>query len=62
MDNPTRGVWNYIPTEILSHIFSFLSVRDRQVVSLVCRAWAEAASAGAVWNFTEIRQATEWPA
>ncbi|XP_044289845.1 F-box/LRR-repeat protein 8-like [Varanus komodoensis] len=54
MDNPTRGVWNYIPTEILSHIFSFLSVRDRQVVSLVCRAWAEAASAGAVWNFTEI--------
>ncbi|XP_066494096.1 F-box/LRR-repeat protein 8-like [Tiliqua scincoides] len=46
--------WNYIPEEVLVHIFSYLPLRDRHTIFCVCSHWAEVASASSVWSFTEI--------
>ncbi|XP_062869025.1 F-box/LRR-repeat protein 8 [Trichomycterus rosablanca] len=44
-----------LPEEILAHIFSFLSLKDRYIALTVCKAWANAMTCPAVWTHTEIR-------
>uniref|UniRef100_A0A8D0B152 F-box domain-containing protein n=1 Tax=Salvator merianae TaxID=96440 RepID=A0A8D0B152_SALMN len=55
MAKPIRDFWNYIPEEILTHIFSFLPLRDRYSALHVCKAWAAAVTSSSIWSFAEIR-------
>ncbi|XP_058011447.1 F-box/LRR-repeat protein 8 [Ahaetulla prasina] len=54
MSNVIDNLWNYMPEEIMSSVFSFLSVRDRYTVLHVCKKWAAAVASSAVWSFTEL--------
>ncbi|XP_053126523.1 F-box/LRR-repeat protein 8-like isoform X1 [Hemicordylus capensis] len=50
---PTKDVWNYIPGELLIHIFSYVSLEGRHAAFSVCQPWAEAVSTPSVWSSTE---------
>nr|XP_020661795.1 F-box/LRR-repeat protein 8-like [Pogona vitticeps] len=52
-------LWNFMPAEVLAHVFSFLPARDRYNISRVCKHWAAAVSASSVWSFTEINCESE---
>ncbi|XP_055779320.1 F-box/LRR-repeat protein 8 [Salvelinus fontinalis] len=43
------------PEEVLAHIFSYLSVKERDSASAVCRRWSQSMSHPRVWRYTEIR-------
>ncbi|KAJ8005507.1 hypothetical protein DPEC_G00118680 [Dallia pectoralis] len=44
-----------IPEEVLAHIFSYLSVKERDSSSTVCRKWKQSMSHPQVWRYTEVR-------
>ncbi|XP_053127283.1 F-box/LRR-repeat protein 8-like isoform X2 [Hemicordylus capensis] len=54
MSTPTQDFWNYIPEELLVHIFSYLPFEDRHTAFSVCKRWAAALCIGSVWSSTEI--------
>ncbi|XP_053126525.1 uncharacterized protein LOC128334184 isoform X3 [Hemicordylus capensis] len=56
---PTKDVWNYIPGELLIHIFSYVSLEGRHAAFSVCQPWAEAVSTPSVWSSTEARHLAE---
>nr|XP_013999036.1 unnamed protein product [Salmo salar] len=43
------------PEEVLAHIFSYLSVTERDSASAVCKRWSQSMSHPRVWRYTEIR-------
>ncbi|XP_064883097.1 F-box/LRR-repeat protein 8 [Oncorhynchus nerka] len=43
------------PEEVLAHIFSYLSVKERESASAVCTRWSQSMSHPRVWRYTEIR-------
>ncbi|XP_070616618.1 F-box/LRR-repeat protein 8-like [Erythrolamprus reginae] len=59
MPETVGDTWSYIPEEILSHIFCYLSLQDRHVVLRVCKKWAAAVLAPCVWSYIEVRCVSE---
>ncbi|XP_053127312.1 F-box/LRR-repeat protein 8-like [Hemicordylus capensis] len=54
ISTPTKDIWNYIPVELLIHIFAYLPLEDRHSAFSVCQRWAEAVSTPSVWSSTEV--------
>ncbi len=52
----SRSYFNNIPNEIILHIFRFLSMRDLDVVSLVCRTFKIIADQEKLWRFKDDRK------
>ncbi|XP_042294678.1 F-box/LRR-repeat protein 8-like isoform X2 [Sceloporus undulatus] len=60
-DDEPQSPWPFIPVEMLAHVFSFLSVKDRVLASRVCKNWAATVSTSYVWRYTEISFEDESP-
>uniref|UniRef100_A0A4W5RY78 F-box domain-containing protein n=1 Tax=Hucho hucho TaxID=62062 RepID=A0A4W5RY78_9TELE len=41
------------PEEVLAHIFSYLSVKERESACAVCKRWAQSMSHPRVWRLIQ---------